>query len=49
MNTRLDPEAYDTAHHKCTACKNPVVIPHSGGKFYCVRCNLTLPDWMVKI
>jgi len=47
MNTRFDPEAYDTVHDKCTACNNPVVITHSA-KVYCVRCNMHLPEWMVK-
>jgi len=48
MNTRFDDFAYESTGLKCTACNNPAVIPFTGGKHFCVRCNLTLPDWMVK-
>ena len=51
MNTRLDPKSYDTiSNSKCKCCGNLVVVPYhnDNGQLYCVRCNATLPGWMVK-
>ena len=47
MNTRLDKTAYDCAYEKCTVCNNPVVITRTGDAPFCVRCNITLPNWMI--
>lgn len=50
MNTRLDQDLYDTIpNSKCKCCRNPVVGSYHNklGMLYCVRCNMTLPAWMV--
>lgn len=49
MNTRFDHDAYDLGRGNCRRCNNPVVNPVFGDRPYCVRCNISLPDWMVKI
>lgn len=50
MNVKLSPESYDTIpRSKCKCCNNQVVVPYhnTAGMLYCVRCNMTLPAWMV--
>lgn len=47
MNTRFDRGAYNTSNSKCKVCKNPAVQPFTEGKPYCVRCNISIPEWMI--
>ena len=47
MNTRLDRNSYNTSGLNCKVCKNPAVVPHIGEKPYCVRCNISIPEWMI--
>ncbi len=47
MNTRFDRSAYKTADKRCSKCHNPLVNTLTGERPYCVRCNISVPDWMI--
>jgi hypothetical protein len=46
MNTNLDTQMYNTVHVRCKCCNNKAVATLAG--LFCVRCNISLPDWMVR-